>query len=237
MCKLFQLIPITLFLFISCNKKEVGVNPVSKDAKIVVVLGSSTAFGAGANPIDSSWVNRLSGKFRLDKKNIKVVNLAGGGFTTYQIMPSSFQPPAGRPERVNERNIDRALALNPDFIVINLPSNDIANGYDDNEILNNYQIITTEILKKRIRFFVTSTQPRTLPQYEGRKRLFTFNNKLANLIPNNIINYYSLLVDTSSFNLLPQFNAGDGIHLNNKGHLLVYQEILKDNRISLALGY
>ncbi|MEO1448111.1 MAG: SGNH/GDSL hydrolase family protein, partial [Bacteroidota bacterium] len=95
----------------------------------IVVLGSSTAAGAGASPVDSAWVWRYRHYLQSINPANQVSNLAVGGFTSYRIMPTGFVPPASRPSPDTTHNITTALTLAPDAIIINLPSNDVSSGY------------------------------------------------------------------------------------------------------------
>ena len=52
--------------------------------KKVVILGSSTAVGTGASDYEHSWV----GLFSSYMAGSTLVNLALGGYTTYQILPT-----------------------------------------------------------------------------------------------------------------------------------------------------
>src|SRR3982751_4521754 len=102
---------------------SLGVNAQKK----VVVVGSSTSYGTGASTYDSAWVGKLQLYFRQnsnDGLDTVVTNLALGGFTTYQVMPTGFTPPAGKPAPDPARNVTMALSLSPDIIIFNLPSND-----------------------------------------------------------------------------------------------------------------
>ena len=228
--------------FFSCTKPEVFIiaNITSKEInevkKVMVILGSSTAFGTGAMPIDSSWVNRLNYKFKDDGKNISMYNLALGGYTTYHILPSHIKSLPNKPLPDAARNLDKALSYKPDFIIINLPSNDIAYGFTDVEILDNYKIICEEIKRLNIPFLITSTQPRNFAEAQQRERLVTINNVVKTAFSKNTIDFYNLLADPVN-NIKTELNFGDGIHLNNKGHKIIFDEFFKDKRMRLALGY
>jgi len=238
MSKVATLVLFTfLNVLLSCGKEDTvpDVIPVVKE-KLVVVLGSSTAYGTGANPIDSSWVNKLSQKFAADKKKISIINLAAGGYSTYEVLPQGLNP-SNRPAADTARNIEKAIKLSPDYVIINLPSNDINNGYSDKETLDNYQLLASRLNLQKIPFLITSTQPRNLATMDARKRLQDFNPQLTALLPNNVINYYSLLTDPATLNIASAVSAGDGIHLNNSGHTIIYNAFLNDKRMMPALGY
>lgn len=227
---------IILVAFTSMHCKKTSVSPLLPGSKLVVILGSSTAFGTGANPIDSSWANKLNFEFNRESKKNVLQNLALGGSTTYTILPGNSVSVPARPAPDVSRNVDKALSLKPNFIIVNLPTNDIALGYTDDEILQNYRTIVSAIRNANVPFIITGTQPRNLGSLDARKRLRDFNSKLLAAFPDNILNYYSLLADVATLNILPAYNSGDGIHLNNKGHELIYQEVLKDQRMRAAIN-
>lgn len=221
---------IALLVVSTACKKTKTIEPAIRAKKILVVLGSSTAFGTGATPIDSSWVNKVRLKLTNEKKGDTVYNLAVAGYTTYQIMPAGTNANANRPSPDPASNINKAISLKPDLIIINMPSNDIAAGYSTAEIIANYNTIVKVINTANIPFIITSTQPRNLPQLEERKRLQSFNDDLLKIVPANVLDIYSSLTDFSNFNILPDLGAGDGIHLNNKGHAVIYKKVVEDDR-------
>jgi len=60
------------------------INPcVAQNAIRVVVLGSSTAAGAGVSTSDSAWVNRYEDYLLSINPNNEVINLAQGGYSNY----------------------------------------------------------------------------------------------------------------------------------------------------------
>lgn len=205
----------------------------------IVVLGSSTAVGYGALPYvphdnDSGWVNRLRLSFNknsTDGADTTVVNLALGGYTTYHVMPTSFIPPAGRPNPDPDRNVTKAISLNPDVIIINLPSNDMALGFTKGEIMNNFRSLSQIITNAGINAFITTTQPRN---FSPNLLMMEYQRDLKDSIQNNFgyfsVNFWDDLVSLSPPNdLRPEVAYGDGIHINNLGHYLVYQRVAAKN--------
>lgn len=219
----FNLI-LLLALIVGCKKKsksEVSNRPAGK----IVVLGSSTAFGVGASPSDSAWVMRLNAKLKQDKYNITVVNLASGGYSSYHIMPDASVPATGRPLPDAEKNVTKAIALNPDLVIINLPSNDIANNYSDAEIMSNFSVVTNRLKPANIQFIISGTQPRTLPA-DQQSRLVALNTSLSSAYGTNFFNYYGDL-STSANLIQPKYDTGDGVHLNNSGHYVIFDRLMK----------
>lgn len=225
------------FLTTSCRKTELASvgSAANYPPKLIVVLGASTAVGWGASNPDSGWVGRLKARFKSDNRDYKLINLAVPGFTTYNVLPSGYKK-IGRSLPDTNSNVTKAIALKPDLVLINLPSNDIANGYDDIEILNNFAIITKTLGKKSIPFILTGTQPRNLSELLQRTRLKSLNDSLASRYGDSISNYYSVL-STTNYQIRPQYSAGDGIHLNNSGHKVIYEAFMRQVLFRKILKY
>jgi acyl-CoA thioesterase-1 len=225
---LLMLVVVAAFQ-LSCKKSDVQPANTTVTHFKVVVLGSSTAAGTGASTLDSAWVYLL--KARLATYNTTtfkdtLVNLAVGGYTTYQLMPSGFKAPANRPLPDTLHNVTRALSLKPDLVIINLPSNDFANGYATDEVLDNYEAIIPLLTAHNIPYIITCTQPRNLDQLAERQRIKAFNDVITNVYSSShIINYYDKLA-TTDLKIETSVSAGDGIHLNNKGHNIIYQAFI-----------
>jgi hypothetical protein len=204
--------------------------------KTIVVLGSSTAEGFGASPHfpyppDSSWVKMMAAAYNKnpnDGLDTTVINLAKGGYTTYHILPSNTTPPPNRPLPDTDRNITKALSYNPDVIIINMPSNDISTGFQKPEIMANWRQLFTIGMNNGINTFITTTQPRdfspNLVMMEYQKDL---RDSVMNVFGNFAINFWDDLVSTNPPNdIRPEVAYGDGIHINNLGHRLVYQRVM-----------
>ncbi|MEL6593686.1 MAG: SGNH/GDSL hydrolase family protein, partial [Bacteroidota bacterium] len=138
-------------LLISCFSLLAQTEPCAGlQSYKIVVLGSSTAAGAGASTSDSTWVNRYRAHLQAINSGNQVVNLAQGGYNTYRLMPDGFQPPSGRPQPDSAKNISAAIAENPDAIIVNLPSNDVASGYSVAEQLGNFDTIVARAQQANI---------------------------------------------------------------------------------------
>src|ERR1700761_1125063 len=100
MKKFFLQLLLGLFIFSGCNK--VALKPVTsgsstnsspKAVPTIVILGSSTAAGVGATPIDSSWARKLSATVNVNGITVaNFVNLAYGGYCTYNVLPAGCSP-------------------------------------------------------------------------------------------------------------------------------------------------
>jgi lysophospholipase L1-like esterase/dienelactone hydrolase len=197
-------------------------------AYTIVMLGSSTTYGTGATPIDSSWVNRYS--YYTHNKNLQttIVNLGVPSLTSYEVLcPTGFVPPANRPAPDTLHNISKALRYRPDAIVINLPSNDIAMGYSLQEIKDNYERVMQIADSAQIPVWVTTTQPRntlspTERTYQMQLRDWTYQR-----FANKAIDFWTTVAnDDGTIN--PLYSAGDGVHVNNAGHYLFYVRVMAE---------
>ena len=212
--------------------------PVVKDTttKVVVVLGSSTAAGWGASTYDSCWVSRLQSAFNKDTMRVKVVNFGAPGYVTYHCMPSTFSPPNNRPWSDVGRNITKAITYHPKLIICNLPTNDISSSYTDSEILSNYAILVKIMKDEGIEFIITGTQPRNFYDIVQRQRLKNFNDLMEPLYGSHYVNYLSEL-SSPSFTILDKYSAGDGTHLNNRGHRVVFESLMASPVLRKTIGY
>ncbi|MEO7524707.1 MAG: SGNH/GDSL hydrolase family protein, partial [Ferruginibacter sp.] len=127
----------------------------------IVILGSSSSYGYGATTYDSAWAGKFTAYVKRKNSQNVVYNLGIPGFTTYQnLCPTGFAPPPNRPSPDNSFNITVALALHPDAIIINMPTNDAANDFTIAEQQANYERTMHLADSAHIPVWVTTTQPR-----------------------------------------------------------------------------
>jgi lysophospholipase L1-like esterase len=194
-----------------------------QSAKNIVVLGSSTAAGTGPKTPDSTWVNLLRKYLQSDDPAVTVTNLAVGGFTSYKILPEGGDLPFYKPKPDPEHNIDMALSLKPDLIIINMPSNDITEGFSVEDFRKNLQVVTDLIRQQNIRFYITTTQPRNTTA-ANRKKLRQMRDIIMRSYRNNYIDCWDEL-STPDGNIVPQYDSGDGVHLNGLGHRIMFERV------------
>jgi lysophospholipase L1-like esterase len=192
-------------------------------ARRIVILGSSTAEGVGPKVPDSAWVNLLRKYLQAKDPRSAVINLAVGGYNSYKILPESADVPFTRPDPDPEHNIDKALSLQPDLIIINMPSNDITEGFSVEEFKRNLATVTAMIRVRGIRYFVTTTQPRNTSA-ANRRKLQQMREIIMTGYPGAYINYWDGFSSPDG-KLLPQYDSGDGVHLNGLGHQLMFDRI------------
>jgi len=215
---------VHLLAISACRIKKVdmgrGQEPVT-----VVILGSSTAAGTGPREIANAWVNRYLAYAESLHADNRVINLAKGGYTTYHLMPRDHLSPEGRPQPDPCRCITMALHLDPDAIIINLPSNDAAYGYSVEEQLANYDSILALAGRREIPVWITTTQPRNLT-IEGRNNLMAVRDSTDARFGGRAIDFWDgLAMEDGSID--PAFDSGDGVHLNDRAHLILFQRVVE----------
>lgn len=186
---------------------------------LIVVLGSSTAAGSGASSSDSSWVGRYRHFVQSKDQNAYVVNLAVGGYNSYDIMPSDFTQPSNRPAPEPEHNITKALTYNPTAILINLPSNDAASNYTITEQVFNMRTVTDLAASADVPVWVTTTQPRNFTESQ-RANLIEMRDSILAIYGDHAINIFDTLA-TETGTVRSELDSGDGTHLNDAGHKII----------------
>lgn len=189
--------------------------------KKVVILGSSTAAGSGASSYANSWVGKYA--TYITGFGHTLTNLAVGGYNTYNILPTGT-PHQGRPGQDPLRNITAAVAdHDADVVIVNMPSNDVANSYDVSETLLNYRRIKAYCDSAGVPVYFTTTQPRN----------FTDVGKLGQLMQirdSTFVQYGDFATDfwngiaNADGTIIPAYNA-DGIHVNDAAHEIFFQRV------------
>ncbi len=190
----------------------------------IVVLGSSTAAGAGVSQSDSAWVNKYREYLKSINTNNEVINLAVGGYNTYRIMPTNFTPPANRPFPDINRNITEAIGLQPDAIIINMPSNDVAAGYSYQEQMFNLDTIKYIAGMNNIPVWICTTQPRNFSSVSDRQLQEDLKDSILQIYGSNSIDFWTTIGQPDN-TINPTYNSGDGVHLNDAGHHILFQRV------------
>jgi acyl-CoA thioesterase I len=188
-----------------------------------LVLGSSSAAGAGASRYRHSWAGQLAA--RVSDNGAELINIARGGYTTYQALSADCDVDVKRPQPDPEHNIDRAIALGADIVVVSFPSNDAALGYSAEEAAANIVLMRAQLAQRNTPLLVLSAQPRALTA-QKQALLVKFNRLLQPLLGPCFVDVFSQLHATD-LTILPQYDSGDGVHLNDAGHALVYQQLVQ----------
>lgn len=190
----------------------------------LVVIGSSTAAGVGPAELDSAWVWRYRRSLQGLHPRYRVTNLALGGYQTYHLMPDGYEPRAGAPPPDPQRNITRALALKPHAVIVNLPSNDASAGVDAATQMQNFRLMARLAAEKGVPLWICTPQPREFGPAEVAIQLALLDSIQAEF-PVHFIDFWQTFADAEG---LPRrrYDSGDGIHLNDAGHQILWQRVL-----------
>ncbi len=201
--------------------------PICSQTYKIVTLGSSTTFGTGASPIDSSWVNKMRRYMQNQNAQIVVTNLGLGGLNTYQVNPSDYIPPAGKPLPDTARNITKAISLRPDAIIINLPTNDAASAFPIQETKDNLNRMVALADLNRIPVWVTTSQPRDNLSSGQTTLLVELRDWVNTRFGNKAVDFWTNIANANG-TINSTYAAGDGVHLNNNGHHILFSRMLQE---------
>jgi lysophospholipase L1-like esterase len=202
---------------------------ILSDSPRIVGIGSSTMTGAGASPLSNGLPTLLSQWVTSNSNDGVFYAIALGG--TYSNM---FVPDGTTPQSDWNRNIDAALSLDPDIIIISLPSNDPSFNTND-QFLANLHTIFDRCQEANVYCFITTTQPRTeyssaLQQmlYDAAERINTDFKRFAIDVLTPLADPYSVQFPAKTKDI---YNA-DSIHVNNAGH-----QVLRDTIVAALEAY
>lgn len=193
------------------------------DAPRIIGIGSSTMTGAGASPLSNGLPTLLSQWVDTNSADGVFYTMALGG--TYSNM---FVPDGTTPQSDWNRNIDAALALDPDIIIISLPSNDPSFNTND-QFLANLHTIFDKCRAANVYCFITTTQPRTEYNQALQQMLYDAAVRIKADFKRFAIDVLTPLADPYSVQFpaktRDEYNA-DSIHVNNAGHQVLRDTIV-----------
>lgn len=213
--------------------------------KRIVVLGSSTAAGAGVSSPDKAWTARVAAWLEENSPGSTLVNLAKGGYTTCQIMPTGTPCYQAREHLLctdTLRNIDKALSLRPDIIIINMPTNDTSHGIDVETQMKHFRTIVDKARKAGVEVFITTSQPHNFgekyqPPYAGdnkpdaskqyyRNWFGELSRKIRHRYGSHAIDFYTNIATPDGLGFIsPVYDSGDGVHLNDVAHYIFARRV------------
>lgn len=169
-----------------------------------------------------AWAGLL-GKY---VSNGSVINLAKGGYTTYHIVPSRVASPKERPDVDTSRNITAALRKHPTILIISMTTNDVANGYSVDEVMTNLKAVRQQALIAGVRqCIVTTPHPRRISAVATRKYLEQ-RDRILKTFGTEAVNFFDPVAD-STHHFRADLLSPDGIHPNNQGHAVLFEQIRK----------
>jgi acyl-CoA thioesterase-1 len=192
----------------------------------LVVIGSSTAAGEGASDESLGWVSLLAGALdaRVDIP-FEVTNLAVSGYASAQLSSGSG----------SSGNVDDAIDEAPTLILVALAgSNDLGGGVSEETFLSRLRAIHEAANSAGIPTFFLSTAPKDLSQSE-REALSDWAHAMHDAlepcwVPSDSA-YSPCFIDVfeplanDSLGIRSEYGAGDGIHLNDDGHVAIFEAV------------
>lgn len=186
-----------------------------------VVMGSSSAFGAGASAVEKSWVGLMRAGY--SAQGVTIHNIAKGSYSTYHALSDECTVSASRPVADMQHNIDKAREFKPDLVFLSYPSNDAVSMFAATESASNLLLLRWQLMQQGAAVVVLSSQPRNT-NATAQAALLELNKLLKPLVGPCFVELHSLLVSEAG-NLAAQFDSGEGVHLNDAGHQIVAQAI------------
>ncbi|HXE50583.1 MAG TPA: SGNH/GDSL hydrolase family protein [Ramlibacter sp.] len=181
-----------------------------------VVMGSSTPAGAGARI--QSWVQAVTAKY--SDRSVTVFNIAKGGKTTYEALPTATPLVDNRPPPDPEANVDAALAKSPKLVIVSFPSNDTVVGYSVDETVQNLLRVRSIAQTAGASVIVVSMQPLSTIPADRLALLAEIDARLAvDVAPCFVATREALAAPDGTLD--PSYDSGDGVHVNDAGHAVI----------------
>jgi hypothetical protein len=147
-------------------------------------------------------------------------------------MPNSYVAPPDRPAHSWGYNVTSALALNPDVVLVNFPTNDIVDGYATSEYLSNLHTIYDSVIAAGKICYVTTTQPLDNEPVDTLEILRADRDSILNEFGAYSIDFYDPLVASDSLTINPLYYL-DGTHVNSAGHRVLAQTVINANILDI----
>jgi lysophospholipase L1-like esterase len=203
-----------------------GASPGASTSFKLAVIGSSTAAGEGASSASKGWVSLLASSLESSVVgDFTAVNLAVGGYTTSDLLPDG-----------SDGNVDDAIATDPDLILVSLAgSNDLSAGTSTDTFLARLTSIRDRGIAAHVPVFFVSTAPKDLSSDE-RQTLKDWAGAMKTAFSSCwtparsdydpcFIDIFGPLAD-DQLGVASQYGAGDGIHVNDAGHAVIFDAAL-----------
>lgn len=200
----------------------------------MVLIGSSIAAGVGASVADSAWASRYKRHLGSLDPAWKIVSLAVGGYTTFQVLPNGTSNPAGRPTVDTAHNITKALSLKPTRILISLTGNDISAGYPAAEYEANFDSLRAIATRAGVEVWFTTPTPRTANDAPKRALVKSLRDRMLSRYAPRVIDFYDGMAAADGA-ILANLDSKDGIHPNDKGHAILGARVATANIPGLPL--
>jgi acyl-CoA thioesterase I len=169
----------------------------------IVALGDSLTAGTGIDPQDA-WPARLEHLLQENGTNATVINMGVAGEST----------------AVAAARIDAVLAADPDIVIIALGANDAAQLIDPDITRGNLEQIIQKLQEQEITVVLAGSPVISIPQWDFPQRFTSLYPELAQEYDLIYIPFFLEGVVGNA-----EANLPDGVHPNEKGHLLIAQTV------------
>jgi lysophospholipase L1-like esterase len=210
--------------------------------KKLVIIGSSTSECYSYQPTsltyNQCYVGRLESYYNQQQPNDTLVERrAKSGYNVYNGMPTGYVYPGADPQGKYipdpTRNITNALALNPDVIVVNYPSNGyLLSELTVSEIMFAFRTIRNIATQNNVTCYITTTQPRNNPAFntvDQKKRMAELKDSILLQFGVYAINFWDGLYNPADTTIKTEFDQGDQVHLNASGHQVFFDRVKAKN--------
>jgi lysophospholipase L1-like esterase len=199
------------------------LSPPQPSTPSAYILGSSTAVGVGATS-GNSWASKFSTYYA---STGTTTNIAVSGTTVANASPTGYTIPTGWNDQPDPlKNITFAANAGADLVLINFPSNFIN---QTNGTTANYMTVLSSIVNLCVNlgidYRVFTTQPRNTDSTK-RQILKDTADAIISTYGAKVVNTFAELADPATLEIKPTYNAGDGVHINNAGHLYLYNQLI-----------
>ncbi len=173
---------------------------------------------------ENAWASRFERALQESGMGYAVKNMARDGYSSFHLLPNDAYSYENRPAPDQQRNISRACEYDPVAVVINLPSNDNAYGYQIQEQLANYDTILARADRRNVPVWVTTTQPRNFPESQKRQAQLAMRDSTFRKFGDRAIDFWTGLAADSGY-LRQEYDSGDGVHCNDAAHAIFAERI------------
>lgn len=187
----------------------------------IAVIGSSTAFGTGATPIDSSWVNLTQDYLKGLKYIDTIYNSAVGGTVTAD----------GASNETGKGILWVLSTYNPDIVIVSYASNDAVGDVPPDSTMAHLRFIYNAVTSIGKICWITTPHPRdSLSAQSNSYQAFARDSTYAEF-PGFSIDFWDCIAASDGFDIAHQYDY-DGVHVNNAGHQQLFQQVKAANILS-----
>jgi lysophospholipase L1-like esterase len=159
-------------------------------------------------------------------KGEKIINLATPGILSSSALCTQ-ETSSNLMELVSPtRNIERALKLGANRLILAFPSNDTTNGMPAEQTINNFLAMRQcAQSSEKAQIAVMSSLPRSGLSKKQNLTIAQIDAAMQKEFGQCFINVRSALADSTNENPRRDLSAGDGVHFNDAGHAIIFAAV------------